>query len=217
MFCSQCATQLSPDDVYCPSCSKPVASFAVEGTPIPQVEPLDPEQVTIVRPAAVSTERSLKPYVIGALFGAAFVSVFWLLLFIGTRYANTNDQARLNAANAMNEAPQSTPTPTPEPTPTPTPTPELPIVLPKKPGFFTSKSCRYSNKGQPIMVRKDCDVRDCLNDAKTIVGVMPDGGVAIISDSRNKVPAGRTYAWWPVETEDEGVLWVASNKIACSE
>ena len=28
MYCSQCATQLSPDDVYCPSCSKPVASFA---------------------------------------------------------------------------------------------------------------------------------------------------------------------------------------------
>ena len=27
MYCSQCATQLSETDVYCPNCQKPVASF----------------------------------------------------------------------------------------------------------------------------------------------------------------------------------------------
>ena len=213
MYCSQCATELTRDDVYCPSCAKPVASFAVDGTPVPQVEPLDREQVTIVR--ADASRRGPNPYLVGAVVGAGFVSIFWLFLFVGTRSANTDEQARLNAANAMTATPMATPTPTPEPTPTPTP--ELPIVLPKDAGFFDSKRCRYSNKGQPILVRKDCDVRDCLNDPKTVIGVMPDGGVAIVADDRRHVPAGRTYSWVPVETEERGVLWVASNKIVCSQ
>jgi hypothetical protein len=67
------------------------------------------------------------------------------------------------------------------------------------------------------LVRKDCDVRDCVNDPKAIVGVMPDGGVAIISDDRREVPAGRTYSWLPIETAEQGVLWVASNKVDCSQ
>jgi hypothetical protein len=216
MYCSQCATELSRDDVYCPSCSKPVASFAVEGTPIPQVVPLDPEQVTIVRPA--STSYSNRSFWLGAFAGALGMLVVVLAGFLVSAMmsrSRTTVQTNTDFSAAPNTPVPPTPTPTPEPTPTPTP--ELPIVLPKDPGFFDSKRCRYTNKGQAILVRKDCDVRDCLNDPKTVVGVMPDGGVAILSDERKEVPAGRTYSWLPVETADEGVLWVASNKVICSQ
>lgn len=147
------------------------------------------------------------------------LSVVLLAVIVSALLSSSRNtaQANTNAANTMNVAVQPTPTPTPEPTPTPTPTPELPVVLPKEPGFFTSKRCRYNNKGQPILVRKDCDVRDCLNDPKTVVGVMPDGGVAITADERKAVPAGRTYSWLPIETAEQGVLWVASTKVACSQ
>jgi hypothetical protein len=216
MYCSQCATELSLDDVYCPSCSKPVASFAIEGTPIPQVIPLDPEQVTIVRPT--TSKRSNRSFWLGTFAGATAMLAFVLFAFLLSAILNsprTTVQANTSIPNATSEPVQSTPTPTPEPTPTPTP--ELPIVLPREPGFFTSKRCRYSNKGQPILVRKDCDVRDCVSDPKTVVGVMPDGGVAILADERKEVPAGRTYSWLPIETDEQGVLWVASNKVVCSQ
>jgi hypothetical protein len=216
MYCSQCATELSRDDVYCPNCSKPVASFAVEGTPIPQVVPLDAEQVTIVRPT--SSSRSNRSFWLGTLTGATGMLVVVLFGFLLSAVMNrqrTVVQTNADVPAAANIPFSPTPTPTPEPTPTPTA--ELPVVLPKDPGFFDSKRCRYSNKGQAILVRKDCDVRDCLNDPKTVVGVMPDGGVAIISDERKEVPAGRSYTWLPIETADEGVLWVASNKVACSQ
>ena len=218
MYCSQCATELSPDDVYCPACSKPVASFTIDIAQVPQVEPLDPEQVTIVRP--VAAQRMNKPFWLGVLVGAtAMLSVVLLAVVASALLTSSRNtaQANTNGANATTATPQPTPTPTPEPTPTPTPTPELPIVLPKEPGFFTSKRCRYSNKGQPILVRKDCDVRDCLNDPKTVVGVMPDGGVAILTDDRKEVPAGRKYSWLPIETAEQGVLWVASTKVVCAQ
>ena len=32
MYCSQCATQLSETDVYCPNCQKPVAGFIAGAT-----------------------------------------------------------------------------------------------------------------------------------------------------------------------------------------
>jgi hypothetical protein len=216
MYCSQCAPELTRDDVYCPSCAKPVASFAIDGTPVPQVEPLDREQVTIVR--AGPADRSNRSFWLGVASGAmAMLGIGLITILVSGMLTTSRQTAQTNTAiqNAMNSTPLPTPTPTPEPTPTPTP--ELPVVLPKDPGFFDSKRCSYSNKGQPILVRKDCDVRDCLNDPKTIIGVMPDGGVAIVTDDRRQVPAGRTYSWVPVETEEQGVLWVASNKIVCSQ
>jgi hypothetical protein len=45
-------------------------------------------------------------------------------------------------------------------------------------GILYFETLPLQQQGQPILVRKDCDVRDCLNDPKTVVGVMPDGGVA---------------------------------------
>ena len=217
MYCSQCATELSRDDVYCPSCAKPVASFAVEGTPVPQVVPLDPEEVTLVR-RAPSTQSTNRSFWLGMLAGALAMLVVVLAGFLFSAMMNrsrTTVQTNTDVPSAPNSSVPFTPSPTPEPTPTPTP--ELPVVLPKEPGFFDSKRCRYSNKGQAILVRKDCDVRDCLNDPKTVVGVMPDGGVTVISDERKEVPAGRTYTWLPIETAEQGVLWVASNKVICSE
>jgi hypothetical protein len=142
-----------------------------------------------------------------------FVVLLGLIVSAMMDRSQTVVQTNTDVPNAATSP--SPPTPTPEPTPTPTP--DLPVILPKDPGFFDSKRCRYSNKGQPILVRKDCDVRDCLNDPKTVVGVMPDGGVALVSDERKQVPAGRSYSWMPVETAEQGVLWVASNKIVCAE
>ena len=215
MYCSQCASELTRDDVYCPNCAKPVASFAVDGTPIPQVVPLDAEQLTIVRPAS-PTRNSNRSFWLGTLAGALAMLVVVLAGFLFSAMMNGSQtvvQTNTDLPTAANSPAPPTPSPTPEPTPSPTP--ELPVVLPKDPGFFDSKRCRYSNKGQAILVRKDCDVRDCLNDPKTVVGVMPDGGVALISDGRKEVPAGRTYTWLPIETANEGVLWVASNKVIC--
>ncbi len=55
MFCSQCAHKLTPSDVYCPKCAKPIASFNFNPGQIPQVEYIADEELTSVR---MPTRRS---------------------------------------------------------------------------------------------------------------------------------------------------------------
>src|SRR5687768_2782051 len=112
MYCSQCATQLSPDDVYCPACAKPVASFAIDGTPIPQVEPFDREQVTIVRP--VEVQRSNKSFWMGTLAGilGTFAVVLFALFFSAMMSEpRIAVQTNTSVGNSMNGSSQPTPTP----------------------------------------------------------------------------------------------------------
>src|SRR5436190_15260580 len=114
MYCSQCATELLPDDVYCPACSKPVASFAVDIAQVPQVEPLDHEQVTIVRPVAV--QRTNRSFWLGALAGAvSMLGVVLLAVLISALLTSSRNtaQANTNGSNATTAMPQPTPTPTP--------------------------------------------------------------------------------------------------------
>src|SRR4029078_11872053 len=99
MYCSQCATELSPDDVYCPACSKPVASFTIDIAQVPQVEPLDRAQVTIVRRVAV--QRTNKPFWLGALVGAtAMLSVVLLAVVVSSLLTSSRNTAQVttNAA-----------------------------------------------------------------------------------------------------------------------
>lgn len=77
MYCSQCATPLSETDVYCPKCSKPIASFTFDEKQVPSVEFVG-ETETVVRPVAAPTEKQgLKSWIMaGGVAGIVFFVLF---------------------------------------------------------------------------------------------------------------------------------------------
>ncbi len=123
MFCSQCATQLTPDDVYCPNCTKPVASFAFDTKYVAQVEPLD-ETPTVVRvePAMagppIPTRESRNTLVIGIML-TVFAVVVGTIFYATTR----KDLTPVSNVTVQNVYVPVTPKPTIVATVTPLPTP----------------------------------------------------------------------------------------------
>lgn len=78
MYCSQCATPLSETDVYCPTCSKPIASFTFDEKQVPSVEYVG-ETETVVRPTASPIEkRGSKSWIMAG--GVAGIVLFLLLI-----------------------------------------------------------------------------------------------------------------------------------------
>lgn len=140
MFCSQCAHNLTPSDVYCPNCAKPVASFNFDPGQAPQVEYVgDDEQLTAVR-MPPRDPRSPNRFV-GPLVGAV-IATLGILLAAAVGYiafvkpspvavsnvaavTPTPDQSAevRRAEKAANDAAialnKSMPPPTPKPTKTP--------------------------------------------------------------------------------------------------
>lgn len=126
MFCSQCATPLTTNDVYCPQCAKPIASFAFETKTVAQVEPL--ETPTVVRPKTsprepISTRRSrlltIASIVILAIFaGIGFFSL--LSYFFGRTqpYIATNSK-EVQSPTPSPQTPEKTFSPTVSPTANP--------------------------------------------------------------------------------------------------
>lgn len=82
MFCSQCAHSITPDDVYCPNCAKPVASFNFDPGQIPQVEYIFDEPTTIVRPPKTDTKVERSP-LYKWLLGGSIVGIIVLFLVFG--------------------------------------------------------------------------------------------------------------------------------------
>jgi hypothetical protein len=88
MFCSQCAHKLTPSDVYCPKCSKPIASFNFDPGQIPQVEYVGDEELTAVRmpqpdlranPVSRAVGKSAYRFLAGPAIGAAIATLGILL------------------------------------------------------------------------------------------------------------------------------------------
>ena len=129
MYCSQCATQLSQDDVICPNCGKPVASFTFPDR-AEQVEPLD-EEATVVRPirpdppiqgARKRNWLTVVTATVGILAAGMLIVLIGLGMFlVGRRSAESGNGAGNSIAGsaAQTATPTSTPTPTPLPTPKP--------------------------------------------------------------------------------------------------
>jgi hypothetical protein len=121
MFCSQCATPLSESDVYCPKCSKPVASFHVSGN-VPQVEPMG-ETPTVVHPRTVPPRSFGWPAVLlGAVAGSVATLVIgglFFLIYYESNRTNKSETAAVTNQNAAKPAETSKPTPTPARTETP--------------------------------------------------------------------------------------------------
>jgi hypothetical protein len=133
MYCSQCATPLTESDVYCPNCSKPVASFHTGGR-VAQVEPLG-ETPTVVHPRPGEQRKATVPAaMVGAIAGSVFtVAIGGLLLLLYLQSNRKQPDANIAVANAIantpaNAVPTPTITATPTPVPTPTPNPKVEIV-----------------------------------------------------------------------------------------
>jgi len=130
MYCSQCATQLSQDDVTCPNCGKPVASFTFPDR-AEQVEPLD-EEATVVRPIRPEPPIQVAPgrnwlrivaTVVGVLAAGMLIVLIGVGMYlVGKRSAESGNGPGNSAAGSA--APTATITPTATPTPTPVPTPK---------------------------------------------------------------------------------------------
>lgn len=133
MFCSQCAHKLTPSDVYCPKCAKPIASFNFDPGHISQVEYIADEELTAVRPPP--DRRSLLPWlagsavaVLGILLAAAlgyiaFVKPTPVVINVPPASSPTPDQsaeirrAEQSARNAQIALNKSLATPVPTKTP----------------------------------------------------------------------------------------------------
>ncbi len=147
MFCSQCATKLQDDAVYCPNCAKPVASFSFSEHNVPKVEYI-PEEETHVRPenrktyqftASAFETKKITPSptnvvlkwltgVVGAFAGITllFVGLIAVIAFASGYFNPASSRRESKATN--NYAPSvnrveaiSSPIQTPMPTPVPTP------------------------------------------------------------------------------------------------
>jgi hypothetical protein len=130
MYCSQCATPLSESDVYCPKCSKPVASFHVSGN-VPQVEPIG-ETPTVVRSRIAQPSQTFgwAAVLLGAVagsIGTLLIGGLFFLIYYESNRPNRNETTSVTNQNARPaETPNSTATPAPESSP-----PESPESNPK--------------------------------------------------------------------------------------
>lgn len=76
MYCSQCAHNIIETDVYCPKCSKPVASFAFDDAHVAQVEPVIYDEIPTVIKARSQTPE------IPAQRSGLFMKVIALLILL---------------------------------------------------------------------------------------------------------------------------------------
>ena len=114
--------------MYCPKCSKPIASFHVSGS-VSQVESIG-ETPTVVH-SRVSPPRSFgwPAVLLGAVCGSIatlIVGGLFFLLYIQSNRASRNETASI--ANESAAKPIETPKPTPSSTETPEPNPKTPII-----------------------------------------------------------------------------------------
>src|SRR5262245_22038624 len=114
MYCSQCATPLTRDDVYCPSCSKPVASFAFDDRQIRQVELIEEDTAVKSSPQRPRQTR-IWTAIFVAVAGLAVIFIAALISFLGAmlyRY-NAIERAQSHPINQRRQtttvAPVSTP------------------------------------------------------------------------------------------------------------
>lgn len=137
MYCSQCATQLSQEDITCPNCGKPVASFAFPDR-AEQVEPLD-EEATVVRPPRpeppfeVAPERNwlrVTAAVVGVLAAGMLIVLIGVGMYlVGKRSAEIGNPTGAGTPNTASASPTATSPPeTPTPTPVPTPKPKREVL-----------------------------------------------------------------------------------------
>jgi hypothetical protein len=131
MYCSRCAAEISEDDVYCPKCHAPVASFSFSDKNISQVEPLDEEQ-TVVRPqpaaARPPSSSLLKPWMIASIAVLVIALLGSVLVLVSVvTYVRRSDNYNAPPNSSVQNA-AATPSATPTPTPTPTPKPKVQIV-----------------------------------------------------------------------------------------
>src|SRR5215467_4493316 len=102
MYCSQCAAPLSESDVYCPKCSRPVASFH-RSENISQVEPIG-ETATVVHPRGRQSNGFFNwpAALLGAIAGSVLTLVvggFILLIYTAShRPRQTETVANQNTA-----------------------------------------------------------------------------------------------------------------------
>jgi hypothetical protein len=113
MFCSQCAAQLSPDDVYCPKCAKPVASFAFDRDNVSQVEPLETPTVVRTRESVEKPDRSKV-----MLITAIAVATIGVIAIVGAILFANRSSNREVAVQNVNVYVTPMPTETPIRTPT---------------------------------------------------------------------------------------------------
>lgn len=119
MFCSQCAASLDVGDVYCPSCSKPVASFNFTGWNAPQVEPIAEIETQVQARGAGprvggSEKRNMLVSVAGglgllvaaaAVLGSVVIAAFLLMIADSKNPVppSTNRQDRTADRGSLNE------------------------------------------------------------------------------------------------------------------
>jgi hypothetical protein len=130
MYCSQCATELSDEDVICPNCSKPVASFSFTG-PVEQVQPIDEDQ-TLIRAARPlpKPRKWLVPITIAVCVLAAgmLITLVGLGMYLAGKHSAEGGNSS-SSGNAASPIPTVTATPaTPTPTPVPTPKPKREVL-----------------------------------------------------------------------------------------
>ncbi len=108
-------------------------------------------------------------------------------------------------------------TPTPRPTPVSTPaTVSTPLPAVTKPTPAPEADCiLYNDKANEVTVRRNCDTRDCDNDADTKIDDYPNKTPVRVIKGSGINKGG--FTWVKVVITSSGqTVWVASAKVKCN-
>lgn len=216
MYCSQCATELAPDDVFCPACSKPVASFAFDSTNAAQVEPLF-ETPTVIRPARAPKKAKVWKWAAGLstallLIGGGIL-IGGLAIATYVLFINPNSKRADVPANndRVNTAKPESKTPSVEPSMTATPQDLEAATIAKN---LRSKDCWVTSPGAGgAYFHQHCDVLNCSKGEGVGDGILMLNGTPVNLDGVH-VKSGKNR-FYRVTFTGNHFLWIGEPNLHC--
>ena len=208
LHCFGCGRDLPDNLAYCLYCGAKLEDeeeTVVNPKPAPQ--PMPPES---------RQSSGVGRFLLGSLLGGLLVLLFLIAgAFIFFSMRDGRETAMNSTPNNTNipSAPSPTP-PARSPTPKkPSPSPTVSKVNDNAVPTNDHRQCIIINpEGASVNLRRDCDTRDCSEDASTIY-TQGEPGDDLRTTGRSPVTTGR-FTWVQVRYHGES-LWISSNRLSC--
>lgn len=210
MYCYKCGAELPHESVACYRCGTLTAAN------LSSAEPKSSNPVNII------VEKESRPFVSGAGILGVFLFVV-VIVIAGVAYFHyqkkheilgvsiTDDGISVRSDGIPSSSTQSPSTPRSIDFPT---SEEIPQTLPQQQTIATGEQCTVSkDDGSDVLLRRDCDRGDCMNDATLIAGTVPSG--TAVDSTGGAVAGGRTYNWSSIQYNG-GTYWVSSKQLHCT-